>query len=365
MTARPTRPEQPARHPGREARYGANMTPRDSNLLQTLQRCVPLVPRPFDALAAELDLSAAEVLAKIASWRSAGLLREISAIFDVARLGYQQALVAMKIPAGSIDSAGLRIAQHPGVSHCYSRQGDYNLWFTLAVSPQSALGLSKTVDRLAAAVAAAQTLILPTLRQYKLSVRFAPGAPAGDEERSAGQTAPRASAPIPALSDEQRRAAAALQTDLPGESEPFVPLAKSASMSVERLLEIGREFIAQGAMRRYAAVLHHRRAGAQANVMVTWEVPPGQADDAGAAAAALPAVSHCYLRPTMPHWPYNLYTMIHGRSVEECKTTVERLSRAMGTPRRAELWTQAEYKKQRVELFSPLERRWEETYGAF
>jgi DNA-binding Lrp family transcriptional regulator len=313
-----------------------------ARLLAAVQRRVPLVREPFQLLAADLGAGEDDVLARLAELRSPrGVIREISGIFDAAALGYRQALVAMAVPGGSIDAAGRTAAGHPGVSHCYGREGRYNLWLTLAVSPSSALGLEATAERLAGLCGAEAWLLLPAVKRYKLAVRF----PMTGEQAATPPTAPLEAAPeeaveppaagrpgrrtAPCLSDPQRRAIRALQTDLPTRADPFAPLAAEAGLAADDLLVHAADFLAAGWMRRYAAVLRHRAAGAAANVLVAWCVRGEHADAAGAAAARLPAVSHCFLRPARPGWPYTLYTMVHGRSREDCRRTVEALSAAL------------------------------------
>ncbi len=351
----------------------------DRSLLAAVERRVPLVREPYAQIAADLGAAEDHVLARLAALRGpGGLVREISALFDAAALGYDQALVAMVVPPEKLDAAGRTAAAHPGVSHAYGREGEYDLWLTLAVSPGSRLGLDRAAERLAAACGAACHLVLPALKRYKLDVRFAGGAAASEE-------APPADAPRggpPKLTGRQRRAVSALQADLPNRPDPFAPLAGAAGLDADDLLVAAADFLAAGWMRRYAAVLRHRRMGAAANVLVAWRVDAARADAAGAAAAAIEEVSHCYLRPARPGWPYTLYTMVHGRSRDDCRHTVSRLAAALpasGAPSRptdqptggptdqsspALLWTLSEYAKRRIRLFCPAEAEWEAQHAA-
>lgn len=328
-------------------------------LLSVIQRSVPLVRRPFDELARRLGCEAPAVIQAVDRLRRRGVIREISGIFDAVALGYEQALVAMRVPPDRLDEAGQLVATHPGVSHCYGRDSAVNLWFTLAASPGSALGLAGTADLLAGLTGAAENMVLPTLRRYKLAVRFGPDGPAGAEEAAPPPPDVPAGRPAPQLSDEQRRAVRALQTDLPAAADPFAPIAAEHALDPDMLLVHAADFLAAGWMRRYAAVLHHRAAGAAANVLVAWAVDQAAADAAGRRCAQLPAVSHCYLRPAGPDWPYNLYTMIHGRSRQDCELTVEEIAATAGLRRCTRLWTTSEYKKQRVRLFTDDEAEWE------
>ena len=99
------------------------------------------------------------------------------------------------------------------------------------------------------------------------------------------------------------------------------------------LLEQGHAFLATGQMRRFAAVLAHRKAGFVQNGMGVWVVPEEQIDEMGKAMAAFRGVSHCYQRPTYPDWPYNLFSMTHGRDRGECEAVLEAISSETG-PRR-------------------------------
>ncbi len=338
----------------------------DRQLLNRIQASVPIVARPFAQLASELGCDESAVIDRITTLRQAGIIREISAIFDAVALGYRQALVAMNVPPEKLDRAGRIAAEHPGVSHCYGRAGEVNLWLTLATSPHSKLGLEASASLLARLTGATGHMVLPTIRRYKLQVRFdmesdePTPAPAPNTPDAPGASKPApAKKTAPALTDTQLRVIAALQIDLPAESEPFASLAATKGLDVDTLLACGREFLDAGQMRRYSAVLHHRAAGSKANVLVAWIADDTQAAVEGPLAAQVAGISHCYLRPTGHHWPYNIYTMIHGRSEQDCRKTIETVLATTSLIEYIELWTTAEYKKQRVPLFAPQEAAWE------
>jgi DNA-binding Lrp family transcriptional regulator len=338
--------------------------PIDAPLLRAVQEHVPLAARPYGRIARQLGCDEELVLARLRRLRGPnGTIREISGVFDAVRLGYAQALVALAVDRESLPAAGRRAARHPGVSHCYARRSDAcspNLWFTLAVSSRSTLGLARTSRILADQCAADRRLLLPARTKYKLHVRFGDeGAGERGAPTSRGATAPT----LPAPTDRQLRAIRALQADLPDRTHPFALLAESVALATDDLLATGREFLARGWMRRYAAAVRHRAVGAEANVMVAWKVPPSRIDAAGQTCARQRAVSHCYARRTAEGWPYNLYTMIHGRSEEQCKAVVASLAAAMRPSAFVELWTQTEFKKRRIRLFDPAEAAWEKAHA--
>jgi siroheme synthase-like protein len=151
----------------------------------------------------------------------------------------------------------------------------------------------------------------------------------------------------------------ALQEPLPLVPEPFAGAAVRAGLDVGALLDTAEALRRRGVMRRFAAVLHHRQAGYAANVMGVWAVAAERLDAVAALMAACPAVSHCYERPAFPDWPYRLFTMIHGRSREECLATLDALAGATGVVERAALWSVRELKKVRLRYFTPEYGEWE------
>ena len=107
----------------------------DRELLNAVQWDFPLDARPFTVLAERLGVDEQTVRARVQKVKDAGVLRQLSAIFDTRALGYTSALVAAKIEADRIDEAADAVSAHPGVSHNYKRNHEYNLWYTIAVPP--------------------------------------------------------------------------------------------------------------------------------------------------------------------------------------------------------------------------------------
>ena len=71
------------------------------------------------------------------------------------------------------------------------------------------------------------------------------------------------------------------------------------------------------------------------------------------------AVSHCYLRPTYPDWPYNIFTMVHAQDSAACGKVMESISEQTGVRDYAALYSSKEYKKVRVKYFTPEIDAWE------
>ncbi|MFQ6015564.1 MAG: AsnC family transcriptional regulator [Anaerolineae bacterium] len=320
----------------------------DRRLLNLLQSDLPLVERPFAAVGEWLGLSEGEVMARVERLKAEGFIRQISAIFDTRRLGYSSSLVAVKVPEERVDQAAAVISQHPGVSHNYRRDHPFNLWFTIALPPEEDLKVA--VERLCAEAGVEAYCLLPTLQLFKIGVKLdvaQEGAEiAGKEWHEAGER--RSWGP---LSQADKALIRELQEDIEIVSHPFAAPAQRLGVTQEALLARARAMQEAGLIRRFAAVLHHRRAGFSANGMACWRVPEEQIGEVGRTAASFPQVSHCYQRPTYPDWPYNLFTMIHARSKEECEGIAEEISEQTGIDDYIILYSTKEYKKTRVKYF--------------
>lgn len=144
----------------------------------------------------------------------------------------------------------------------------------------------------------------------------------------------------------------ALQGDFPLVAEPYKLLAQEIGISEELFLERVKLLSAEKKIRKMGAVLRHREAGFVANVLVAWEVPPDRLDKVATAMAKSPSVSHCYDRNTAPDWPYNLYTMVHGHSREECEGIVKSLGLENNITNHAMLYSKKEWKKTSMKYFT-------------
>jgi DNA-binding Lrp family transcriptional regulator len=134
-------------------------------------------------------------------------------------------------------------------------------------------------------------------------------------------------------------------------------------MSYEDLIEHANDLQRRKIMRRFSAVLYHRKAGFRANAMGVWKVPEERVEEVGNMFAQYQAVSHCYQRPIYEDWPYALFSMVHGRSVEECEAILATMAEESGLSDFASLYSTREYKKTRVRYFTPEMEAWERLYA--
>lgn len=341
----------------------------DGRLLTAIQKQIPLVARPFDGIAQIIGMTEADVLARLARLKAkpGAVIRQISAIFDTRALGYDSSLVAAKVDPARLERAAATISLHPGVTHNYERNHAYNLWYTVAVPPESRLGLAKTIEVLHTLSGARMTRPFPTLKLFKIGVSFDVSGPADATAKSDADgfdEEDRRQAMGFAVTDADKRMIRVLQQDLPIAERPFDEWARQAGVSVEQILQAAQGYLDQKRMRRFSAVLHHRQAGFSANGMGAWAVPPEKTDEFGRLAARYSAVSHCYLRPTYEDWPYSLFTMVHGQKREDCDAVLSELSAATGIRDYLALYSSREFKKTRLKYFTGEIEAWEQNVPA-
>ncbi|HEY7064724.1 MAG TPA: AsnC family transcriptional regulator [Chloroflexota bacterium] len=333
----------------------------DKELLNILQMNLPLTPTPYAAMGGQLGLAEAEVIARVGALKQGRVLRQVSAIFDTRKIGYRSSLVAMRVAPERLPEAARVINEHPGVSHNYERNHEFNLWFTVAVPPPSTV--EEHVNALHEKAGAEATRILQTLKLFKIGVKLDMTGKSDITARDPASVRREADWNVgQALSALDVQLVRELQQDLLLEPRPFLPAATRLGITEEVLLDHARRMQAEGIMRRFAAVLYHRRAGFKANAMGVWRAPEDRVEEYGFQMAAFAAVSHCYQRPVYPDWPYNIFSMVHGHTPEECERVLGAISEETGLTDYVSLYSSREYKKTRVEYFTDDYADWERKF---
>jgi len=325
-----------------------------NEILSRIQKKFPLVAKPFKAIADELEISEDEVLTILQKEKADGIIRQTSAIFDTKRLGYKSSLVAFKVPAEKIDKAVEIINSHPGISHNYERNHDFNIWFTLGVPPTSEFGLDKTVEIIAKLTEAEDYIMLPTLKLFKINVKL--NTTGKDDKKEKVKKIIHTEIELTPLHHKIIRLA---QYDIDMVSEPFAKIIKEIDTDYDTFFKILVELQEAGIMRRFASILNHRKAGFNANAMVVWDVDEANGEKIGADAAEFSAVSHCYLRPKYDNWPFNLFTMVHGKTTEETNGIIDEMAKEIPNKSHMPLYSSREFKKIRIEYFTPACAEWE------
>lgn len=320
----------------------------DKQLLNEIQWRFPLVDRPFLELSKQHNVSEDDIIERIKMLKGIGLIRQINAIFDTRRLGYKSTLVAFSVQTDKLEQVANEVNLHPGVSHNYERNHEYNMWFTLAVPPFG--NMKQDLKKMASLEGVTKYRVLPTLKLYKIGVKLDvlnqdPSDPKPIEQLKSTSEVKFT------VTELDKKFIRVLQEDLEITAEPFKKSAQVLGISTEELFAKAKGYETMGVMRRFAAILRHREVGFSANGMVVWNVPENQIDDIGYKLAAFPQVSHCYRRPTFPDWPYNLFSMVHARTLKAAKVIAQSMSSAVNIQDYSILFSSREFKKQRVKYF--------------
>jgi len=335
----------------------------DRRLLNLMQGSFPIARRPYAAVAAAAEIPEDEVLRRVRRLLDERIIRQVTPIYDTRALGYGSMLVAAKVDPEHPWRAAKIINSHPGVSHNYLRNHEFNMWFTLAVEGDSELGLQGTLDLMQELTGATSIRQLPTLKLFKIRMELEM-----DGDTKSLSTEGVAQAPVElegvAYDERDREVIRATQGDLPVESEPYTAAAAQLGMTVDELLEHLAAMKERGILRRVAAILYHRRAGFSANGMGVWKVPEDRIAELGPRMASFRGISHCYQRPTYEDWPYSVFTMAHGRSKEECDAILDAIADEFEISERATLYSSTEFKKIRLLYFTEDFRDWEREHGA-
>jgi DNA-binding Lrp family transcriptional regulator len=320
----------------------------DKQILNDIQWTFPLVERPFLELAKEYHISEEQVIERIRTLKEIGIIRQISAIFDTRKLGYKSALVAFAVEENKIEDVANEINKHPGVSHNYERNHEYNLWFTLAVPPYG--DMKTDLEKMALLDGVTKYRVLPTLKMYKIGVKL-DMVNDDPEKPNPSDNVKNLETKAENISELDREYIRQLQKDIEIIKEPFKIITENLGISSIDLFNKIKEYEKIGIMRRFAAILRHRQAGFTANGMIVWKIPDEKVDEKGLKIASFPQVSHCYRRPVYPDWEFNLFSMIHARTIEAAEKIAKEISSVIEINNYKILFSSREFKKERVKYF--------------
>ncbi len=301
-----------------------SLSPTDFQLVNDWQRDFPLVSRPYAELGARLGIAEAEVITRLGKLAEDGTVSRIGAVFRPHTLGWST-LAAVAVAPERIETVARVISAYPEVNHNYEREHDFNLWF-VATAP--------TRDRVQAILgeigdqAASPVLDLPMLEDFHIDLGFDLS---GAARPHLDPTRRRDEVEEVRLESADYALAAVLEGGINLAPRPFALLAARLGWREEQVLARLAQLIDRGVIRRFGIVVRHRELGYHANAMVVWDVPNGEVGAVGHALAGQAAVTLCYRRPRqMPHWRYNLFSMLHGRDRAAVLAELARLRGALG-----------------------------------
>ncbi|MCP5279868.1 MAG: Lrp/AsnC family transcriptional regulator [Thiobacillus sp.] len=288
------------------------MSDLEFRLLNDWQRGFPLVPRPYAELAKCLDCDETTVLDRLASLKQRGHVSRVGAVFRPHVLGWST-LAAVACPPERLEEVARAIDCFPEVNHNYEREHAYNLWFVAAAPGR------ERVDEVLAEIHRAtglKPLDLPMVADYHIDLGFELGGrPAGRGPHQDAAGSPVDTAVLRGqLESADYTVATVLENGLELISRPYASLAARCGMGEVAFMARLERLLALSVIRRFGVVVRHRELGYTANAMVVWDIPDARVAEAGRLLAAQAGVTLCYQRPRrLPDWPYNLFSMVHGK----------------------------------------------------
>ena len=330
-------------------------------LIKEVQSDIPLTSRPFLYLARKTGMSEEEAISSMELLIKEGRVRHFGPIFSAPSFGYETALVAFRV-SGDPSLCAEFVNTYPGVSHNYEREGPYNLWFTVAVPPDSSLKLKGVVERMARRCGVKDYLILKAVKTFKLRVDLSfthvlEKVPVKNDTVIKRVEKPAFRKIDPLIRETVRVS----QECLSPVREPFGEVADRLRLSQRGLLSILRNLKRTGHLRKFTAVFNHRKEGFRANILTVWRVPAGRVNEFGKLLSSFRCVSHCYERIAdgRSDWHYNLFAMVHARTHDDARIFVDHIRATAGVDDVLLLGSRREFLKRRLKLFTEDFYEWE------
>jgi len=302
----------------------------DAALIDGYQSGFPVEHRPFQAVAAALEIDESEAVERMLSLRRSGIFRRFGAVLTPPVIG-SSTLAAVQAPTDRFGEVADAINGYQQVNHNYRRDHPWNMWFVVTAASR------ETRDRILTEIEAetgCDVLVLPMLTDYYIDLEF-PVVNTDRFARESLETATDASATrisedaVGDLSAFEAALLLEIQDGFPLTATPYEDIAASLGVDLKTVLESITRLRDDGCIKRIGCVVNHMITGFNANCMIVWNVPDDELDTRGQGVGELPFVTLCYHRPRRPEqgWPYNLFTMIHGRDPEAVDEQVDELAR--------------------------------------
>lgn len=289
----------------------ATLNPLETSIVNQLQGGFPLDSNPFASAAAVLGCSERALLQGLDGLLQRQVLTRFGPLYQIERMGGCFVLAALAVPPARFDEVAAAVNSLPAVAHNYQRSHKLNMWFVLAAASQAGISAACSAIELLTGLT---VHAFPKQREYFVGMRFTVGGQAAVGQLSAGRTS-KDDSHTPPLDEDDWRLIRATQAGLPLVAQPYRQLADSLQLPEDMVLARLGSMLEQGVIRRIGAVPNHYAIGYRANGMAVFDVADELVDELGQQLGQLDCVSHCYRRPRhLPHWPYNLFAMVHSSS---------------------------------------------------
>lgn len=286
------------------------------------QRGFPVATQPFAEIGRGFDLTGRETIAMLEGLKARQVLARVGAAVRPNTVG-ASTLAAMAVPKNRLEAVAEVVNAEAAVNHNYERDHEINLWFVATASERA--GVTAALQRISNQTGL-EVLDLPLEQAYHIDLGFRLNGP-----RRRQHAVPAACAQGCSISDSDRALIAALEPGLELVPRPYHALASRLGWSEGQLMSRLERLIDAGIISRFGCILRHRKIGFTANAMAVWNVPDDEVDELAARLAKIDAVTLCYRRTRRPpHWPYNLFAMIHGRKRPLVRHEIEAAELATG-----------------------------------
>lgn len=333
-------------------------------LLYALQKGLPLVEEPFQAIGASLGMSTDEVFSQIEAFQKDGIIRRVGAVFNAIQFGYKSALCGIAVPEPELEKIALLFANHAGVTHNYARSANPNgsleplcedgihnipnLWFTLSV-PQ--WDFDSEMEKLQVQIPY-PIRIAPATERFKVQVVLDPAAlKTSSISLSTPDEIPLVGTEIMETSAPDREFIRRMQTEFPLVDKPYHALANAVGMPPQEALAKLQHWKNTGALRRVALLARHQKMGYHANAMCVWQAPEDQIKALGQRLASRREITHCYRREPFAGFPYNLFAMIHAGDTKSLQILAQEISDLIQVPLGHLFVSAREFKKTSLTVF--------------
>jgi len=146
------------------------MDSTDKKILNLIQSDFPITSKPYLAIANKLDISESEIISRLSRLKKCGIIRRIGGNFVPHKLGFVSTLCAAKVPEEKIDFFAQTVNQYPGVTHNYTRDNHFNVWFTFIA--KSMEEIESNLETIAKMTGVKDILNLPATRVFKVRAHF-------------------------------------------------------------------------------------------------------------------------------------------------------------------------------------------------
>jgi DNA-binding Lrp family transcriptional regulator len=314
-------------------------------LIDGWQRGFPLDPAPYARIAMGLGVSELSVLGMLSELSRKGILSRVGAVVAPNTAG-ASTLAAMAVPAERLGDVAGEVNAEPGVNHNYEREHHFNLWFVVTGRDRCAIGNAiKRIEK----QTGLDVLDLPLRTAYHIDLGFP--LRNGEEARRTPKASGIGAHGCGSVCSNDLVLLQALENGLPIGPRPYAEIANRIESTEEDVIERLHALVERGVIKRLGLVVRHRELGYTANAMVVWDIGDDAVDEIGETFAAIPFVTLCYKRDrNRPHWPYNLFCMIHGRDRETVHTQIDQLRKLAGHPPMDILFSRKRFKQRGARL---------------